>query len=280
MSELDTPYARKDLRTRFARIPFRVLLPNLVTLLAICSGLTAIRLAIEGKLDWAIFAVALAAILDGLDGRLARLLKGTSRFGAELDSLCDFVNFGVVPALMLYLFSLKAFRSFGWIVALLFAIGMALRLARFNVMLDDPDKPAWQKNFFTGVPAPAGALCALLPIYLYFIGLPRFPGLGAIELVYVLAIAGLLVSRIPTYSGKSVGSRVPREWLLPILVLVVLFFVALASYPFEMLTALTIGYLGMIPLSVARYRALAKADAEAHAPAAQEQGGQEQKVAQ
>jgi CDP-diacylglycerol--serine O-phosphatidyltransferase len=243
-------------RRRFPVVPFRVLLPNFVTLLATCSGLTAIRFAIEGRYDWAIFAVVVAAILDALDGRLARLLKGTSRFGAELDSLSDFVNFGVVPALILYFFSLKDYRSIGWIVALVFAMAAALRLARFNVMLDDPDRPAFTKDFFVGMPAPAGALCALLPIYLHFDSLPRFPGLGVFELVYVLAIGALMVSRVPTYAGKTLGRRVPRQHVLPALILVVLFFVLLATFPFEMLTLMVVTYLAYLPLGAQRYRRL------------------------
>lgn len=245
---------------RFLRhVSFRVLLPNMVTLLATCSGLTAIRFAIEGRLDLAVAAVVLAAILDALDGRLARLLKGTSRFGAELDSLSDFVNFGVVPGLIMYFFALKDFHNIGWIVALVFAVAAALRLARFNVMLDDPDRPEFTKDFFVGMPAPAGALCCLLPIYLDFVGLPRFPGLGVIVLVYVLFVAGMMVSRIPTYAGKNLGKRVPSERVLPILVAIVVFFVLLASYPFQVLTAMIVVYLLLLPWGVSRYRRLERA---------------------
>src|SRR5438128_7116463 len=145
-------------RPRFRFIPVRTLLPNLITLLALCAGLTAIRLAVEDKLEWAVAAIVFAAMLDGVDGRLARMLKGTSRFGAELDSLADFVNFGVAPALVLYTFVLRDLRSVGWIITLVFAIAAALRLARFNVTIDDPGRPEWQKNYFVGVPAPAGAI--------------------------------------------------------------------------------------------------------------------------
>src|SRR3990172_2484910 len=139
---------------RFRPVPFRVLLPNLITLLSLCLGLTAIRMAIEGRLEYAIGAIVLAAILDGLDGQIARLLKGTSRFGAELDSLADFVNFGVAPGFVLFIWGLKDLRGFGWIVAIVFAICAALRLARFNVMLEDPNRPAYAGNFFVGMPAP------------------------------------------------------------------------------------------------------------------------------
>src|SRR6516225_6298683 len=130
-------------RRRFRLIPVRMLLPNLITLLALCAGLTAIRLALEGRLKWAVAAIVVAALLDGIDGRVARLLKGTSRFGAELDSLADFVNFGVAPALIVYLWDLQSLKSAGWIAAMVFAICTGLRLARFNVMIEDADKPVW-----------------------------------------------------------------------------------------------------------------------------------------
>ena len=146
------------------------MLPNLVTLLALSMGLTAIRYATEGKFDTAVTAVIAAAVLDGLDGRLARALKGTSRFGAELDSLADFVDFGVAPALLLYLWSLHEIKGLGWFAALVFAIACALRLARFNVTVDQPGRPAWHSDFFVGMPAPAGAITVLLPLYLQSLG--------------------------------------------------------------------------------------------------------------
>ena len=191
--ELDNRAAKPR---RFRLIPVRTLLPNLITLLALCAGLTAIRLAIEEKLEWAVAAIVFAALLDGIDGRIARLLKGTSRFGAELDSLADFVNFGVAPALIVYLWDLHELKSAGWIAAMVFAICTGLRLARFNVMIDDPNKPAWAANFFTGIPAPAGAITVLLPIYTYFLGMPRFAFVAPVSLVYTLAIAFLMVSRL------------------------------------------------------------------------------------
>src|SRR6204780_4355787 len=160
-------------KRRFRRIPVRTLVPNVVTLLALCAGLTAIRMAFEDRYTLALAAIVFAAILDGIDGRLARLMKGTSRFGAELDSLSDFVNFGVAPALILYFWDLHELESAGWIAAMVFAICGALRLARFNVMIDDPDRAGWAGNYFVGVPAPAGAITVLLPIYVQFLGLPH-----------------------------------------------------------------------------------------------------------
>ena len=171
---------------RFKAIPVRTLLPNLITLLAMCAGLTAIRMAVENRLDLALAAIVFAALLDGIDGRVARMLKGTSRFGAELDSLADFVNFGVAPALILYLWGLHELKSAGWIAALVFAICAALRLARFNVMIDDPNKPAWAANFFTGIPAPAGAITVLLPIYLNFLGVSN--GLVTVWVTFIYTL--------------------------------------------------------------------------------------------
>src|SRR5205807_8155779 len=145
-------------RRRFRPIPVRMLVPNFITLLAICAGLTAIRLSTEGRMELAVAAIVFAAVLDGLDGRVARMIKGTSRFGAELDSLADFVNFGVAPGLILYFWTLNGFGNLGWIAAMVFAICAGLRLARFNVQIEDPNRPAWAGNFFTGMPAPAGAI--------------------------------------------------------------------------------------------------------------------------
>jgi len=246
---------------RFRRVPLRLIVPNMVTLLALCSGLTAVRMAYEGVWEFAVGAVLLAAVLDGLDGRVARLMKGTSRFGAELDSLADFVNFGVTPALMLYLWILKDAGSLGWIAALIFAISAALRLARFNVALDDPQKPAWAHRFFTGVPAPAGALIVLLPLYLDFLGLfPHWFADESVVAAYTIAIAFLLISRLPTYSGKTLGTRVRRDYVLPLFVFAVLIVALTASYPFRMLAGGSVLYLLTIPFSWRAHRKLVLSD--------------------
>ena len=262
-------------RRRFKAIPVRTLLPNLITLLALCAGLTAIRLAVESKLDLALAAIVFAALLDGIDGRIARMLKGTSRFGAELDSLADFVNFGVAPALILYFWGLYELKSAGWIAAMVFAICAALRLARFNVMIDDPNKPEWAGNFFTGIPAPAGAIAVLLPIYLNFLGLSHGLVTIWITFLYTLAIALLMVSRLPVFSGKRVGKRVPPEMVLPVFIVVVFFFALLISYPWEVLTLGTLAYLGCLPLGWLSYREYQRKDAiaeeSAAAPAAEPQ---------
>lgn len=255
-------------KKRFRAIPVRVLLPNLITLLSLCAGLTGIRLAIEGRLEWALGAIVFAAMLDGVDGRLARMLKGQSRFGAELDSLADFVNFGVVPGLILYFWGLNDLGSVGWIASLVFAICMVLRLARFNVMADDPTKPAWAGNFFTGVPAPAGAIIVMLPIYLNLLGMQR---LTVVALIYTLIVSFLLVSTLPVFSGKQFGKRVPPDRVLPIFVVVVLFVALLVSYPWWVLTIGTVCYLASLPfgwLAYQRYKAQDAAAAGAGAAAA------------
>jgi CDP-diacylglycerol--serine O-phosphatidyltransferase len=263
-----SPFEHENLaprRRRFRTIPVRTLVPNIITLLALCAGLTAIRLAAEGTLEWAIYAIVFAAVLDGIDGRVARLLKGTSRFGAELDSLADFVNFGVAPCVTLYFWGLHEIKSAGWIAAMVFAIAGGLRLARFNVMIDDPNRPPWAGNFFTGIPAPAGAITVLLPVYVQFLGLPRLGFVAPVTLVYTLAIAFLMVSRLPVFSGKRVGTRVPPDLVLPVFVGVVLFFALLIAYPFEVLTIGSVMYLASLPLGLLSYRNYVRRDAEAKA---------------
>jgi CDP-diacylglycerol--serine O-phosphatidyltransferase len=246
-------------RLRFRNIPLRVVLPNIVTLLALCMGLTAIRYAIEGRFETAVTAVMMAAVLDGLDGRIARALKGTSRFGAELDSLSDFVDFGVAPAVILYLWSLHEIKGLGWFAVLVFVIAAALRLARFNVMIDDPAKPAWQAEFFVGMPAPAGAVTVLLPLYLHLsvLEIPSTKFMAAINIVYVILIALLMASRIPHFSGKRIG-RIPRDLVIPILFGVGATILLLAIFPMELLAVLSLTFLAMIPLSIKRYQILSK----------------------
>ena len=263
-----TPNLGDTRRRRFRRIPVRTLAPNLITLLALCAGLTAIRMAFENRYVLALAAIVFAAILDGIDGRLARFLKGTSRFGAELDSLSDFVNFGVAPALVLYFWGLHDLKSAGWIAAMTFAICAALRLARFNVMIDDPDRPAWTGNFFVGMPAPAGAITVLLPIYAAFLGVPRSGFLTWVTLFYTLAVALLMVSRLPVFSGKRVGTRVPPEMVGPLIVLVVLAIALLIAYPWILLTAGTLAYLASLPFGWLSYRGYERRSREGRAEAA------------
>ena len=243
---------RQKTRKRFRSIPIRMLVPNVITLLAICMGLTAVRMAMENKFDWAVAAIVIASLLDMLDGRIARLLKATSRFGAELDSLADFVNFGVAPAVILYIWSLSALKSVGWIGVMAFSICCVLRLARFNVAIES-EKPAWQNNFFIGMPAPAGAMTLLLPLYLEQLGNIAIRGQAIPILVYCAIIAFLMVSRVPTFSGKNLGKRVPAQLVVPLFFLVVLFAAFLVSFPWLTLTLGTIGYLISIPLSASQF---------------------------
>ncbi|MGO8737779.1 CDP-diacylglycerol--serine O-phosphatidyltransferase [Rhodoblastus sp.] len=249
-------------------LPLRFVVPNVVTLLALCAGLTAIRFAADGRYEIAVLAILAAAVLDGMDGRIARALKGSSRFGAELDSLADFIDFGVAPALLLFFWSLHTLKTVGWTAVLIFAIAAALRLARFNVMIDDPNKPAWSARFFTGMPAPAGAIVVMLPLYLQMsFNLPDSRWQTALVAAYVVFVAGLMVSRIPHYSGKHIG-RVPRDIFILVLFAVAAILVLLASFPAEMLIVVSLAYLALIPFSVRAYRRLAEQDAAAPPPEA------------
>ena len=242
---------------RFKAVPLRLLIPNLITLLALCLGMTAIRFAFEGAIVWAVSAIAAAAVLDGLDGRIARALKGTSRFGAELDSLADFVDFGVAPGIVLYFSDLDRMVSLGWLAALVFCIACALRLARFNVTVDSPDVPAWRKNFFVGMPAPAGAIVGMLPVYLRFLLSARAPEprFVALEIAYVLVIALLMASRVPHFSGKSIG-RVPHEYVAVVLLGLAAALLLIVNFPLQSLVALSLAYLATIPFSVRRFLAM------------------------
>ena len=257
-------------RRRFRPIPVRMLVPNVITLLAICAGLTAIRLSTEGRMELAVAAIVFAALLDGLDGRVARMIKGQSKFGAELDSLADFVNFGVAPGLILYFWQLNELGNGGWIAAMVFAISGGLRLARFNATMDDPNKPPFAANYFTGVPAPAGAITVLLPIYLAFLGISRPP--VVLTAIYTGVIAILMVSRLPVFSGKTVKMRVPPEMVLPVFVSVIFFIALLIGYPWVILSTCTIAYLLSLPAGWKSYRdherRAAAAAASAAAPAA------------
>jgi len=259
--ELDEVDRRRRSRRLFrhSKIPVRMLVPNFFTLVSLCAGVTAIRMAIEQKFEIAVLLVVAAALLDGVDGRLARALKAQSKFGAELDSLADFVNFGVAPAIVMFTWGLGGIRGFGWIAALVFACCMGLRLARFNAMLE-VDKPKWQSNFFTGVPAPAGAILVLFPFYLSAIELIDLRTVPVAIAIYTLAIAFMLVSTIPTYSGKLLGERIKREWVLPIFAGVALLFGLFITYPYATLAAIVVAYLLLVPIGYRRFAELQRAD--------------------
>ena len=235
---------------RLREIPLRLLVPNTITVLAICAGLSGIRLAFEHRFELAVTMVLLAALLDAVDGRVARMLKATSKFGAQMDSLADIVNFGVAPALVLYVYLLDRAGAFGWIAALLFAIACCLRLARFNVMLEDPDRPAWKADYFVGVPAPAGALLVLLPVYAGFLGVPPGAGFAFAASGFAVLVALLMVSQLPVYSGKSSGARIRRDIVMPLILAIVLYVALLFSYTWQTMAVTAVAYLVALPLSV------------------------------
>jgi CDP-diacylglycerol--serine O-phosphatidyltransferase len=237
-------------RPRVRRIaPFSVnrMVPNILTLLALCAGMTAIRFAVKGQFEYAVFAIIAAGIFDGLDGRLARLLKVTSSFGAELDSLSDFISFGVAPAIVLYLWTMWGLQSIGWAMVLFYAVCCALRLARFNTQLA-AEPPPWRSNFFSGVPAPAGAGLIMVPMFASFEWghwLARSPILNA---VWIGIVALLMVSTIPTFSLKRI--RIPSHHVIPTLLVVGLMAAFLTTAPWVTLILVGIAYIVSIPLTV------------------------------
>jgi CDP-diacylglycerol--serine O-phosphatidyltransferase len=237
---------------RLARsLSLRALVPNSITAAALCSGLTGIRFAIAGDFEKSVQAVILAGVLDGIDGRAARMLKAQSRFGAELDSLADSISFGVAPALIVYLWSLRELPSFGWIAALGFAICCVLRLARFNSRLDSLEQPHKQAGFLTGVPAPLGAGLAFLPIYFWLAtGLSEFANPVVVG-IWMLLIAFLMISNLPTLSWSRV--RPPRHLRIGLLALIGLLMAALLTEPWMTLVGVTLFYLALIPYGVASY---------------------------
>ncbi len=261
-------------RPRFRGLSFNRIIPNLLTLIGLCAGLTAMRFALEARFGAAAVAITVAACIDGLDGRLARLLKATSRFGAEFDSLADFLCFGVAPAFVLYLWALQSARGYGFMPCLLFTVCMALRLARFNASLETmsgpASHPAYTYNFFTGVPAPAGAGLALFPL---FVGLEaRSMGwhhLAAFAehplpcAVVLCGVAFLLVSTLPVWSFKNF--KVPADFVLPLLLGTGLFAALLVADPWAAMAAAGVIYLGMLPFSVRSFRRL-RAAAETNRP--------------
>jgi CDP-diacylglycerol--serine O-phosphatidyltransferase len=249
-------------------ISFRAMIPNAITAIALCMGLTGVSLAIRGEWEKALGAIILAGVLDGVDGRIARLLRAQSRFGAELDSLSDNIAFGTAPALILFLWSLQTAPRFGWIAALALAVCCALRLARFNARLDAAEQPHKAAGFNTGVPAPAGAGLAFVPIYLWLITGSGIFREWQLVMAWTLFIAALMISSLPTYSWASI--RIRRDWRLFALAGIALFGAALVVAPWPTLLALAGLYLVMIPFGLASYarvkrrRATAAARASGH----------------
>lgn len=239
-------------------IPIRKLIPNIITVLAICAGLTGIRLAFEGRFELSVAMVLLAAFLDGIDGRIARLIKGETRFGAEMDSLADIVNFGVAPALVLYAYVLHDIKTLGWVAAVAYVIACALRLARFNVMNIGVQNVGWRRNYFVGVPAPMGAALVFLPFYLGIAdrGSDQFAAVASS--LFMLFIAFLLVSRLPVWSGKSFAFK--KDFIVPAIMGVAVFVLILASEPWLTLSLCVIAYLVFLPLSARSYWKHTKAE--------------------
>lgn len=201
-------------RQRLQALPFSRLLPNITTLMSLCTGLSSIKFALEGRFEIAVIAILIAGILDAMDGRLARMLGASSHFGAELDSLSDFVSFGVAPAMVLYIGALHQWGGFGWAIALFFVICSALRLARFNTtLLIKEELPEWMAGFFVGVPAPAGAFLAVLPLMFSFAMAENYVIMPILYSISLLTAGALMVSKIPTYSTK--GRHVPQKYILP-----------------------------------------------------------------
>lgn len=241
-------------RRRLPSLTVNRLIPNGLTLLALCAGLTAIRLSLNERWELAVAAVGVAMVLDGLDGRIARLMGTTSEFGAQLDSLSDSIAFGVTPALMVYLWALSDAGGLGWVPALVFAMACALRLARFNTALGQPDPLAWRSKFFTGVPAPAGAGLALLPMVLNFQLDSVILSSAALNGIVLVAVAALMVSRIPTYSSKQI--KLPPAYIGLALIGVGAFLAFLVSTPWVTLGVAGIAYVVSIPLAIRTYRRL------------------------
>ena len=239
-------------RKRLKGLSFNKLIPNILTMLALCAGMTSIKFGLEEKWDTAVICLVIASVLDSLDGRIARALRGTSKFGAELDSLSDFICFGVSPAFLLYIWTMKDSGPVGWILILLFCVCCALRLARFNTNIDSPESPSWTKLFFSGVPAPAGAGLVLFPMIISFqtdLEYVREPPFVAL---IILITSALLVSQLPTYSFKTL--RIQHRFILPTMLLVGLVAALTVTAPWLTLTIIIIIYIVSFPFSWRSYR--------------------------
>jgi CDP-diacylglycerol--serine O-phosphatidyltransferase len=269
---------RRRRHVRISALPLLHLLPNVLTILGLFAGLTSIRYAMDGRYELAVSLIGAAVVLDGLDGRSARMLNLTSRLGAELDSLADFLSFGVAPAVLTYLWTLRDVRGVGWALALLFAACCALRLARFNTELELPDRPRWTYHFFTGIPAPAAAGVVLTPLMLSFVAGEGWPRAWALSALFVVFVAVMMVSRVPTWSIKRI--RIAPDMVLPTLLLVSVVIAGLVVETWLTLCAISLAYVGSIPFAVLSARRMRRketagggAAAAASVAAAAEGGG-------
>ena len=240
----------------------RVILPNMLTLIGVCIGLTSIRFALDGKFEFAIIAIIFAALIDGLDGRIARLIKATSKVGKELDSLTDMISFGVAPAFIMYFWKLNTLGRFGWLVCLIYVICVALRLARFNV--NSNQEPSWRDNFFEGVPSPAGGILVLTPL---IVSITNFDYINLnydiIVPTFFIVTSLLLISKFPSYSFKKIV--IQRKTTIFLLFGIILFFGLLLIYPFNVIAISSIIYLLMLPISFFHYQKLKKQHADNNA---------------
>ena len=237
----------------------RMILPNMLTLMGVCIGLTSIRFALDGKFEFSIVAIILAAIMDGLDGRIARLIKGTSKVGKELDSLTDMISFGVAPAFIMYFWKLNTLGRFGWLVCLIYVICVALRLARFNV--NSGQEPSWRDNFFEGVPSPAGGILVLTPLILSMTNFEFITiNYDIVVPIFFIVTSLLLISKFPSYSFKKIV--IQRKTTIFLLFGIVLFFGLLLIYPFNVITISATVYLLMLPISFFHYQKLKKQNEE------------------
>jgi CDP-diacylglycerol--serine O-phosphatidyltransferase len=234
--------------------PLAKLIPNALTLLALSLGLTAVRFGLAGKYEMAVLSICGAAFLDMLDGRIARLLKAESPMGAQLDSLADFMSFGLAPILVLYVWGLSELHRAGWMVLIFFGACCALRLARFNATIDDPDRPQWMREYFIGVPTPAAGILVLAPIWLQFSDWLDLRNAPWVIIGYTVSIACLMVSRFPTFSGKGRMASVPREHVLPIMVSLALLAAGLFTFPWFGLSLLCVLYVAALPFGYASFQ--------------------------
>ena len=233
----------------------RMILPNMLTLIGVCIGLSSIKFALDEKFELSIVAIIFAALIDGLDGRIARLIKGTSKVGKELDSLTDVISFGVAPSFVMYFWLLNNLGKFGWLLCLIYVVCVALRLARFNV--NSNEEPSWKDNFFEGVPSPAGGILVLMPLIFSLSGFDFFIiSYNILVPVFFISVSFLLISKLPTYSLKKI--IIPRSMTVFLLFGIVLFFGLLLIYPFKVITISGFIYLSLIPISFLHYRKINK----------------------
>ncbi len=258
MSSIKTPSPKKKI-SQERQFPVRRLIPNGITILALCLGLTSVRLGLEEHFEWAALAILAAAFLDAVDGRIARLLKAESQIGAQLDSLSDFFNFGVAPVMLIHFWGLQSAGRVGWVALLLFSVCCALRLARFNVDIENPDRPAWMRHFFIGVPSPMAGIIVMLPLYFDFAGLVDLRSATFLTVLIIISVAVLMISRIPSFSGKTFARSIARKYVLPVMLAIGGIAALLFSFPWQGLIILCLIYLALLPVSYHSYKKFSSA---------------------